>query len=53
MSSHGLLATVACDFGGRRKPVYALEGSSAVAGSAVKYLLNNMGLLRLRIRSAR
>nr|POE74519.1 glycerol kinase [Quercus suber] len=33
ISSHGLLATVAFDFGRHRKPVYALEGSIAVAGS--------------------
>ncbi|KAI9664705.1 MAG: Glycerol kinase [Bathelium mastoideum] len=43
ISTHGLLATVAYDFGGKRKPVYALEGSIAVAGSAVKFLMNNMG----------
>lgn len=42
MSSHGLLATVAYNFGGNRKPVYALEGSIAVAGSAVKYVVNNL-----------
>ncbi|KAI4253397.1 MAG: hypothetical protein LQ352_003716 [Teloschistes flavicans] len=42
MSSHGLLATVAYNFGGKRKPVYALEGSIAVAGSAVKYVVNNL-----------
>ena len=39
ISKHGLLATVAYDFGG--KPVYALEGSIAVAGSAIKFLVNN------------
>jgi len=43
MSSHGLLATVAYHLGGKRKPVYALEGSIAVAGSAVKFLMNNLG----------
>lgn len=43
MSSHGLLATVAYHLGGKRKPVYALEGSIAVAGSAVKFLVNNFG----------
>ncbi|KAL9019161.1 MAG: hypothetical protein Q9185_003542 [Variospora sp. 1 TL-2023] len=42
MSSHGLLTTVAYNFGGKRKPVYALEGSIAVAGSAVKYVVNNL-----------
>jgi glycerol kinase len=45
ISSHGLLATVAYDFGGKRKPVYALEGSIAVAGSGVKFLMNNMGFI--------
>ena len=43
-STHGLLATVAYDFGKDSKPVYALEGSIAVAGSAVKFLTNNLGL---------
>ena len=41
MSTHGLLATVAYHFGGKMKPVYALEGSIAVAGSAVQFLRNN------------
>jgi glycerol kinase len=41
ISKHGLLATVAYDFDG--KPAYALEGSIAVAGSAVKFLINNLG----------
>ena len=44
-SSHGLLATVAYDFGGKRRPVYALEGSIAVAGSGVKFLVHNMGFI--------
>lgn len=46
ISKSGLLATVAYDFGGGRKPVYALEGSIAVAGSGVKFLLNNMGFIK-------
>ncbi|MCJ1438392.1 Glycerol kinase [Xylographa pallens] len=45
MSSHGLLATIAYHFGGNRKPVYALEGSIAVAGSGVKFLVNNLGFI--------
>ena len=45
MSSHGLLATVAYDFGGKWKPVYALEGSIAVAGSGVKFLMHNFGFI--------
>lgn len=44
ISKHGLLATVAYDFGKGSKPVYALEGSIAVAGSAVKFLINNLGI---------
>jgi glycerol kinase len=40
ISTHGLLATVAYNFGG--KAVYALEGSVAVAGSGVKFLQNNL-----------
>ncbi len=45
ISKHGLLATVAYDFGGGRKPVYALEGSIAVAGAGVTFLKNNFGFL--------
>ena len=41
ISKHGLLATVAYDFNGT--PVYALEGSIAVAGSGVKFLMHNLG----------
>lgn len=43
ISKTGLLATVAYDFGKGKKPVYALEGSIAVAGSGVKFLMNNLG----------
>ena len=46
ISKYGLLATVAYDFGSGRKPVYALEGSIAVAGSGVKFLMNNMGFIK-------
>lgn len=44
ISKHGLLATIAYQFGRNSKPVYALEGSIAVAGSGVKFLVNNLGL---------
>lgn len=44
ISKHGLLATVAYHFGGNRKPVYALEGSIAAAGSAVKFLQKNLDM---------
>ncbi|KAM0543378.1 hypothetical protein ACHAPJ_012337 [Fusarium lateritium] len=46
ISKSGLLATVAYDFGNGRKPVYALEGSIAVAGSGVKFLQNNLGIIK-------
>jgi glycerol kinase len=46
ISKYGLLATVAYDFGGGKKPVYALEGSVAVAGSGVKFLQNNLGFIK-------
>ncbi|MCJ1313087.1 Glycerol kinase [Agyrium rufum] len=45
LSTHGLLATVAYDFGKRYKPIYALEGSIAVAGSGIKFLVHNMGFI--------
>lgn len=43
ISRHGLLATVAYHFEG--KPVYALEGSIAVAGSGIKFLMNNFNFI--------
>ncbi|KAI2628828.1 glycerol kinase [Hypoxylon sp. NC1633] len=46
LSKYGLLATVAFDFGKGREPVYALEGSIAVAGSGVKFLMHNLGFIR-------
>ncbi|KAL5363219.1 FGGY family of carbohydrate kinase [Aspergillus floccosus] len=46
ISKHGLLATVGFQLGKHRKPVYALEGSVAVAGSGVSFLMNNMGFFR-------
>jgi glycerol kinase len=45
ISKSGLLATVAYDFGKGRKPVYALEGSIAVAGAGVKFLVQNFGFV--------
>jgi glycerol kinase len=45
ISKHGLLATIGYHFGGKRKPTYALEGSVAVAGSGVKFLMNNLGFI--------
>lgn len=45
VSNSGLLTTVAYDFGPKYKPVYALEGSVAVAGSGIKFLTENMGFI--------
>ncbi|KAH9951162.1 glycerol kinase [Amylocystis lapponica] len=44
-SQHGLLSTVAYQNGPDSKPVYALEGSIAVAGSAIKWLRDSMYLV--------
>src|SRR5581483_8571436 len=43
-SSHGLLTTVACDAEG--KPAYALEGAVFIAGAAVQWLRDGLGLLK-------
>ena len=43
-SSNGLLTTVAYQFGDA-KPVYALEGSIAVTGSAVQWLRDQLGII--------
>lgn len=43
-SSHGLVTTVAYKFGDG-PATYALEGSVAVAGAAIKWLRDNMGFL--------
>jgi glycerol kinase len=43
-SEHGLLTTVCYQFG-EAKPVYALEGSIAVTGSAVQWLRDQLGII--------
>lgn len=43
-SDNGLLTTVAFQLGPRKKPVYALEGSVACAGSAIAWLKDNMSI---------
>eukprot|EP00761_Pharyngomonas_kirbyi_P009624 gb/GECH01009641.1/.p1 GENE.gb/GECH01009641.1/~~gb/GECH01009641.1/.p1 ORF type:complete len:504 (+),score=115.02 gb/GECH01009641.1/:1-1512(+) len=43
-SSHGLLSTVCFQFG-NDSPCYALEGSIAVAGSAISWLRDNLGII--------
>ena len=42
-SRRGLLTTVACDAGGA--PAYALEGSVFIAGAAIQWLRDGLGLL--------
>jgi glycerol kinase len=44
-SENGLLTTVCYQFG-ESKPVYALEGSIAVTGSAVQWLRDQLGIIR-------
>ncbi|HXF96739.1 MAG TPA: glycerol kinase GlpK [Gemmatimonadales bacterium] len=43
-SRHGLLTTIAC--GRRGEPVFALEGSIFIAGAAVQWLRDGLGVLR-------
>ncbi|XP_066584551.1 glycerol kinase 3-like [Prorops nasuta] len=45
-SSHGLVTTVAYQLGPNSPAVYALEGSVAVAGAAIKWLRDNMKLIK-------
>ncbi|KAI8642420.1 hypothetical protein BD408DRAFT_416489 [Parasitella parasitica] len=44
-SNNGLLSTVAYQFDGQ-PPVYALEGSVAVAGSSIQWLRDNMKIIQ-------
>ncbi|KPJ00617.1 Glycerol kinase [Papilio xuthus] len=44
-SSRGLLTTVAYQLGSKSQPAYALEGSVAVAGAALGWLKDNIGLI--------
>ncbi|RGB28354.1 hypothetical protein C1646_629688 [Rhizophagus diaphanus] len=44
ISKSGLLTTVGYKFG-NEEPVYALEGSIAVAGSAIKWVRDNLGII--------
>ncbi len=44
VSNKGLLTTIACDVLG--KPVYALEGSVFIAGAAVQWLRDELGVIK-------
>ncbi|KAK3568773.1 hypothetical protein QTP86_017433, partial [Hemibagrus guttatus] len=46
MSEHGLLTTVAYKLGKDRPAHYALEGSVAIAGAVVRWLKDNLGILK-------
>jgi glycerol kinase len=43
-SKHGLITTLACGPGG--KPAYALEGAIFIAGAAIQWLRDQLGLLK-------
>lgn len=45
-SSHGLITTVAFQLGKDVPAIYALEGSMAVAGSSLRWLRDNLRLIR-------
>lgn len=45
-SSHGLLSTLAYKLGPNAPPNYALEGSIAIAGAAVQWLRDGLGIIR-------
>lgn len=49
MSSRGLLATLAC--GATGEPGYALEGSVFIAGAAIQWLRDGLGLVRTAAES--
>jgi len=50
-SRHGLLTTVACDARGGR--AYALEGSVFIAGAAIQWLRDGLGLVKKAAESER
>uniref|UniRef100_A0A4W4E663 glycerol kinase n=1 Tax=Electrophorus electricus TaxID=8005 RepID=A0A4W4E663_ELEEL len=46
MSDHGLLTTIAYKLGKDKPAYYALEGSVAIAGAAVRWLKDNLGIIK-------
>jgi glycerol kinase len=50
LSSRGLLATAAC--GPRGEPAFALEGSIFIAGAAVQWLRDGLGIVRTAAETA-
>lgn len=51
ISNHGLIVTVGC--GGRGEPVYALEGAVFIAGAAIQWLRDGLGILPSAAESER
>ncbi|MDF2695376.1 MAG: Glycerol kinase [Labilithrix sp.] len=45
-STHGLITTVAWQLHGGARPTYALEGSAFIAGAAVQWLRDGLGLIK-------
>ncbi|KRT85601.1 hypothetical protein AMK59_2420 [Oryctes borbonicus] len=45
-SNHGLLTTVGYQLGKDAPPIYALEGSIAIAGVAMQWLRDNLGVIK-------
>lgn len=45
-SDHGLLTTVAYKLGKAASTIYALEGSVAIAGAAVRWLRDNLSIIK-------
>lgn len=45
LSTHGLLTTIAYKLGPNAAPVYALEGSVAIAGAALRWLQTNLKVM--------
>ena len=45
ISKHGLLTTVAYQMGPDASPVYALEGSVAIAGAVITWLQKNLEMI--------
>lgn len=48
-SNHGLLSTLAYKLGPKAPTNYALEGSIAIAGAAVQWLRDSLGLIKIAI----
>lgn len=45
-SEHGLLTTVGYKLGKKAETIYALEGSVAIAGAAVRWLRDNLNIIK-------